>query len=86
MLQYKEVVPTFTCEQWEGDNFVTFDQYFTSVSQYARELYISEWRQAEKVWHDHKVAVGQWVVVNDISKKIEIVNDDEFRRRFELTD
>ena len=86
MLEYKEIVPTFAALQWEGDNFSEFDENFPQVSVFAKELYVSEWRQTEKVWHDHKVAVGQWVVVNKISNKIEVVDNEEFRNRFELKD
>jgi hypothetical protein len=86
LLRYKETVPTFVCEKWEGDNFELFSRFFDHASSYGGILEISEWRQESKSFHDHRILIGQWVVYNELTERIEIIDEDKFQKRFELLD
>lgn len=83
MTKYKEKIPTFTCMQWDGNNFDKFKAVWPVASRDKSIMVIPLWDRSQKRWVDHYVYVGDWAVINDLSDELEILDSNKFAARFE---
>lgn len=82
MPQYKEKPTTFTADQWTGENFEFFKKTYPAASHIHNVLDIPLWIEADKRWQNHKAYKDSWVVINNLTDKMEVLSPAAFEKRF----
>lgn len=82
MATHKKLEPTYTCKQWTGTNFEEFKEQFEHVTNFLAQLTISEYDHKARRFNDHPVRLSEFVVVNDLNGKIEVLSEHDFTTQY----
>jgi hypothetical protein len=84
-----EKVPTFDCMKWDGwfdgGSHRWFKKRFASAAVFSgtHELTVSWLDPEKKTFRDFSLAIGDWMVINDLTGVPEAMSPAAWRRRFE---